>query len=276
MTLDFNHRPNFAEVLNGIPDAALVEENASRPRREYPGDPTRPCLRAGPSSSSPVPPSDDGADFPGRTLRIFAIGHALRTSPSAGFVRPTISPPGRAMIRTASSSASRWRADASAPRRWNHRRCSRVTEARRSRAVGMQDDEREELARDGKVRCCHRQAYLRGPDRPLPGLKMDAGIPGSRKTRHCSPPSTRTPLNFTTSWCRSSPSWARVMSGSRSVRIRATDAASFAAPRARARPLRVPCAYTNRCWSLAQRTDHRRYACHRRRPAARAGSPPAR
>jgi len=78
LTLDFNHRPNFAEVLNSILDAALVDENASRPRREYLGGSRvgHACERALQFEFAGAS-KDEGADFPGRTLRIFAIGHAL-------------------------------------------------------------------------------------------------------------------------------------------------------------------------------------------------------
>ncbi len=78
MTLDFNHRPDFAEVLNDAVDAALVADNASRPRREYLGGSRvgHACERALQFEFAGAP-KDEGADFPGRTLRIFAIGHAL-------------------------------------------------------------------------------------------------------------------------------------------------------------------------------------------------------
>jgi hypothetical protein len=78
LTLDFNHRPDFAEVLNDAVDAALVADNASRPRREYLGGSRvgHACERALQFEFAGAP-KDEGADFPGRTLRIFAIGHAL-------------------------------------------------------------------------------------------------------------------------------------------------------------------------------------------------------
>ena len=78
MTLDFNHRPNLAEALNGAVDAAIVTENASRPRREYLGGSRvgHACERALQFEFAGAP-KDEGADFSGRTLRIFAIGHAL-------------------------------------------------------------------------------------------------------------------------------------------------------------------------------------------------------
>jgi len=78
VTLDFNHRPDFAELLNGVVDAALVTDNASRPRREYLGGSRvgHACERALQFEFAGAP-KDEGADFPGRTLRIFAIGHVL-------------------------------------------------------------------------------------------------------------------------------------------------------------------------------------------------------
>ena len=37
MTLDFNHRPGFAEKVNAAVDAALTAENATRAPRDYLG-----------------------------------------------------------------------------------------------------------------------------------------------------------------------------------------------------------------------------------------------
>jgi hypothetical protein len=78
LTLDFNHRPDFAEILNEAVDAALVTDNASRPRREYLGGSRvgHACERALQFEFAGAP-KDEGAEFSGRTLRIFAIGHAL-------------------------------------------------------------------------------------------------------------------------------------------------------------------------------------------------------
>lgn len=78
MTLDFNRKSSFAEALNTHLDAALVEENANRPRREYLGGSRvgHACERALQFEFAGAP-KDEGADFPGRTLRIFAIGHVL-------------------------------------------------------------------------------------------------------------------------------------------------------------------------------------------------------
>ena len=76
--LDYNRTRSFSEVLTGIVDAALVIENSSRPRREYLGGSRvgHACERALQVEFAGAP-KDDGADFPGRTLRIFAIGHVL-------------------------------------------------------------------------------------------------------------------------------------------------------------------------------------------------------
>lgn len=78
MTLDYNHRLSFAEQLNAAVDAALTADNASRPRREYLGGSRvgHACERALQFEFAGAP-KDEGADFPGRTLRIFAIGHVL-------------------------------------------------------------------------------------------------------------------------------------------------------------------------------------------------------
>ena len=76
--LDFNPTPKFADDLNACIDAALVAENAQRVAREYLGGSRvgHPCERALQFEFAGAP-KDDGADFSGRTLRIFGIGHAL-------------------------------------------------------------------------------------------------------------------------------------------------------------------------------------------------------
>jgi hypothetical protein len=78
LTLDFNHTRSFAELLNDAVDTALTSENARRPRREYLGGSRvgHACERALQFDFAGAP-KDEGADFPGQTLRIFAIGHAL-------------------------------------------------------------------------------------------------------------------------------------------------------------------------------------------------------
>ena len=76
--LDFNHRPTITETVNAAIDTALTAENAARVPRDYLGGSRigLPCERALQFEFAGAP-KDDGADFNGKTLRIFAIGHAL-------------------------------------------------------------------------------------------------------------------------------------------------------------------------------------------------------
>jgi hypothetical protein len=70
--LDFNHRPSVTEQINAVLDAALVSENAARSARDYLGGSRigHSCERALQFEFAGAP-KDDGADFSGRTLRIF-------------------------------------------------------------------------------------------------------------------------------------------------------------------------------------------------------------
>jgi hypothetical protein len=76
--LDYNHKASFAERLNEILDVALAGEDAARVPRDYLGGSRvgHPCERALQFEFAGAP-KDEGAGFSGRTLRIFAIGHAL-------------------------------------------------------------------------------------------------------------------------------------------------------------------------------------------------------
>jgi hypothetical protein len=76
--LDFNHRPSITETVNAAIDTALTTENAARAPRDYLGGSRigHACERALQFEFAGAP-KDEGADFSGRTLRIFAIGHAL-------------------------------------------------------------------------------------------------------------------------------------------------------------------------------------------------------
>ena len=78
MTLDFNHRPGIAERINAAVDAALEAERAATPPRDYLGGSRlgHPCERALQFEFVGAP-RDEGQDFTGQTLRIFAIGHQL-------------------------------------------------------------------------------------------------------------------------------------------------------------------------------------------------------
>ena len=76
--LDFNPRPSMAERINELIDAALIAEREATPPRTYLG-----ASRLGHACERALQfefvgaPKDEGADFSGQTLRIFAIGHQL-------------------------------------------------------------------------------------------------------------------------------------------------------------------------------------------------------
>ena len=76
--LDFNSRGQTALHVNAAIDAALVARQAATPPRTYLGG-----SRLGHSCERSLQfeflqaPTDEGADFDGRILRIFGIGHAL-------------------------------------------------------------------------------------------------------------------------------------------------------------------------------------------------------
>ena len=75
--LDLNHRsPN--ERLNALLDEAIVQENGKQAPRDYLGGSRlgHPCERALQFEYFHAIP-DPGKEFSGKTLRIFAVGHAL-------------------------------------------------------------------------------------------------------------------------------------------------------------------------------------------------------
>jgi len=76
--LDFNPRPSMAERINAAIDAALIAEREAAPPRTYLGASRlgHACERALQFEFTAAP-KDDGADFGGRVLRIFEIGHQL-------------------------------------------------------------------------------------------------------------------------------------------------------------------------------------------------------
>jgi len=76
--LDYNHRPTCAERVNTAIDKAIEAERTAVPPRTYLGGSRLglPCERALQFEFAGAP-KDEGADFGGRTLRIFEIGHAL-------------------------------------------------------------------------------------------------------------------------------------------------------------------------------------------------------
>ena len=89
--LDYNHTASFADQLNALIDTALVKENQAEPSREYLGGSRLgvACERALQFEYAQAP-KDDGREFNGQTLRIFAAGHlfedmAIRWLRMAGF-----------------------------------------------------------------------------------------------------------------------------------------------------------------------------------------------
>ena len=76
--LDYNHRPGIAERINAAVDAALGAERAATLPRDYLGASRlgHACERALQFEFARAP-KDEGQDFSGRSLRIFAIGHEL-------------------------------------------------------------------------------------------------------------------------------------------------------------------------------------------------------
>ena len=76
--IDLNHQPKFHENVTALVDSALQAENAGREKRHYLGGSRLgvACERALQFEYVDAP-VDSGAEFPGRTLRIFEVGHAL-------------------------------------------------------------------------------------------------------------------------------------------------------------------------------------------------------
>jgi hypothetical protein len=76
--IDLNHQPKFHEKVTALVDAALQAESSTREKRRYLGASRLgvACERALQFEYADAP-VDPGAEFPGRTLRIFDVGHAL-------------------------------------------------------------------------------------------------------------------------------------------------------------------------------------------------------
>ena len=85
--LDFNHSANLSEQVNVLIDETLAAENAAQPPRDYLGGSRLgvPCERALQYEYARAP-KDDGAEFDGKTLRIFAAGHVFEDL-AAGWLR---------------------------------------------------------------------------------------------------------------------------------------------------------------------------------------------
>ncbi len=78
MILDFNHRPTMGERINDLVDVALIAERDAETPRTYLGASRLgiACERALQFEFAQAP-KDEGSDFSGQVLRIFAIGHML-------------------------------------------------------------------------------------------------------------------------------------------------------------------------------------------------------
>lgn len=76
--LDYNTRETFADKINNRIDTALTTENSQKTPRDYLG-----ASRLGADCERALQyeyldtPKDEGRDFSGRTLRIFAAGHVF-------------------------------------------------------------------------------------------------------------------------------------------------------------------------------------------------------
>ena len=178
---------------------------AARLSRRLPARATPASARC--SSSSRARRRTRAPDFAGRSLRIFAIGHeledlAIRWLRAAGldlYTRKGNRPDGEQFGFSVAGGRIRGHVDgivADAPA---------ALGLRTPGALGMQDHEREELARDGRQGRDRREAGLCRADRALPGLHGSDGAGHLGATRRSSPRSTRTPPSCTTSWCPSMP-----------------------------------------------------------------------
>ena len=76
--IDLNHQPKFHEQVSALLDAALQTERNQQARRRHLG-----ASRLGVACERALQyeyvdaPVDDGAELPGRTLRIFEVGHVM-------------------------------------------------------------------------------------------------------------------------------------------------------------------------------------------------------
>ena len=76
--IDLNHQPKFHEQVSALLDAALQAERSQQARRRYLG-----ASRLGIACERALQyeyvdaPMDNGAELPGRTLKIFEVGHVM-------------------------------------------------------------------------------------------------------------------------------------------------------------------------------------------------------
>ena len=78
--LDYNHKRSFSEQVCALIDQALDAERAGQTPRSYLGASRlgAPCERALQYEYAKAP-ADEGRGFSGRTLRVFEVGHVLKT-----------------------------------------------------------------------------------------------------------------------------------------------------------------------------------------------------
>ena len=254
--LDYNHTRSFADMLNDVVDAALMDENATRPRREYLGGSRvgHACERALQFEFAGAP-KDEGADFPGRTLRIFAIGHALedlaikwlRTAGLDLYTRKGNDPDGQQFGFSVAGGRIRGHADgiiAGAPEALKLG-VPALWECKTMNAKNWRETVKSGVAVAKPIYAAQIALYQ---------AYMDASIPGV-----ASNPALFTAINKDTAELHHelvpfNAELAQRMSD-RAVRIlRATDAGELLPRLARERDhfeCRM-CPYANRCWSLAQ------------------------
>ena len=254
--LDYNHTRSFADMLNDVVDAALMDENATRPRREYLGGSRvgHACERALQFEFAGAP-KDEGADFPGRTLRIFAIGHALedlaikwlRTAGLDLYTRRGNDPDGQQFGFSVAGGRIRGHADgiiAGAPEALKLG-VPALWECKTMNAKNWRETVKSGVAVAKPISAAQIALYQ---------AYMDASIPGV-----ASNPALFTAINKDTAELHHelvpfNAELAQRMSD-RAVRIlRATDAGELLPRLARERDhfeCRM-CPYANRCWSLAQ------------------------
>ena len=205
--LDYNHRPTTAESVSALIDAALEAKDRATPPRTYLGGSRlgHPCQRALQFEYAQAP-KDEGSGHEGRTLRIFAIGHALEELAAAwlraaGFdlyTRKGNRPDGGQFGFSVAGGRIRGHVDGiladgptlpglGYPALWE--------------CKTMNVRSWKETAQKGVVlskpvyaaQLAVYQAYMEGSVADI--------------SAHCSPRSTRTPPSSTTSWCRSTARW---------------------------------------------------------------------
>ncbi len=254
--LDYNHSRSFAEMLNDAVDVALVTENASRPRREYLGGSRvgHACERALQFEFAGAP-KDEGADFPGRTLRIFAIGHALEDLAikwlrAAGidlYTRKGNDPDGQQFGFSVAGGRIRGHADgiiASAPEALKLG-VPALWECKTMNAKNWRETVKSGVAVAKPIYAAQISLYQAYMDASIPGLAQNPALFTAINKDTAELHHELVPFNA---------ELAQRMSD-RAVRIlRATDAGELLPRVARERDhfeCRM-CPYANRCWSLAQ------------------------